>query len=129
MWPEWILRLCSALLGRTSAAQGRRDRANERKSDCLFKEASAIRESYRQLMADYIKMSTEMRQDYNQQFEVLRDEISGLKAALERERNEHAECRRKLVKHEAELATLKGQVKVLMQQERTRQQGGDDAGS
>jgi len=114
--PEWILRIIAALLGRKSAAQDRLDDANERHSSALRKEADAIREAYRVLMADHIAMANEMRQDFTQQLELLREEVASLASALEKERHEHKECRRRLAELEAAIKTLKGQVEVIKQQ-------------
>ncbi len=110
--PVWIKAIISFLRG---AGAGREDK--------LWKEADDLREAYRDLMADYQKLSQDMRLELTAQLDELRNEIETLRAALEREKTEHQECRRRLSRNEDEISTLKGQVKVLM--ERTQ----SDAGS
>lgn len=116
--PEWLRAIIGFLRGRGDL------RADYEE---LNRENAQIRGAYRELMADRNKIALEIRQELQEQIETLRDEIGGLKAALERERQDHAECRRRLAKNEDEISQLKGQVFVLMQKERTREQA--DGGS
>lgn len=102
--PEWIKAIIDFFRGKAS------DREEK-----LWQEADWLRKAYQDLMSDRNKIAMEIRQDLEQQLQVLRDEVGELKAALERERMDHRECRRRLSKNEDEISNLKAQVQVLMQ--------------
>lgn len=108
---EWILRIIGALFGRESAAQQRREAIHESRETHARENFDSLTHAYNDLMANYMKMNQELRQD----LENLRNEVVSLAAELERERTEHKECRRELSILRAEMDTIKGQVAVLRQ--------------
>jgi chromosome segregation ATPase len=116
---EWILRLVSAILGRESAAQQRKDDEQHHRDVDTRENFKTLKDAYNDLMKNYQVMAQELRKD----IETLRDEVASLASALERERTEHKECRRQLAVLTAEIKQLKGRVDVM------QQKGGEDGGS